>query len=117
MVMEAQRFINRYQPQMLVSATVLAYIQAAFDLLSGLTFVFLPLILLAVGKALGGFGIANSKRWGYTLCVVSTIVGIALTLWLPSSFFGKLIGLVFEGALLAMLLHPQSREYQKIWFE
>ena len=26
------------------------------------------------------------------------------------------IGLMFAIALAALLLHPQSREYQKIWF-
>jgi hypothetical protein len=27
------------------------------------------------------------------------------------------IGLIFEVALLALLVHPRSREYQKIWLE
>jgi hypothetical protein len=26
------------------------------------------------------------------------------------------IGLMFEIALIALLLHPQSRDYQRIWF-
>jgi hypothetical protein len=28
-----------------------------------------------------------------------------------------LLTLMFEIALLALLLHPQSREYQRIWFK
>ena len=28
-----------------------------------------------------------------------------------------LISLLFDGALVALLLHPMSREYQRIWFE
>jgi hypothetical protein len=33
------------------------------------------------------------------------------------SFSTDLITLMFEIALLALLLHPQSREYQRIWFK
>jgi hypothetical protein len=29
---------------------------------------------------------------------------------------GTLMNLMFEIALVALLLHPQSREYQRIWF-
>ena len=31
-------------------------------------------------------------------------------------FGASLINLMFEIALVALLLHPQSRDYQKIWF-
>jgi hypothetical protein len=30
---------------------------------------------------------------------------------------GGLINLLFEVALVALLLHPQSRDYQRIWFK
>ena len=30
---------------------------------------------------------------------------------------GDLIGLMFEIALVALLLHPQSRDYQRLWFK
>ena len=30
---------------------------------------------------------------------------------------GYIISFIFDGALLVTLLHPQSREYQRIWFE
>ncbi len=29
---------------------------------------------------------------------------------------GALIDLIFYGALVALLLHPMSRDYQRIWF-
>ncbi|MGI9602018.1 MAG: hypothetical protein ACR2QE_09045 [Acidimicrobiales bacterium] len=115
--MEAQRFINRYQPQLLVTATMLAYIQAVFDLLTGLQEGFLLLVVVAVGKGLGAFGIANSKRVGYYVCIAATVVGIIMLFVLNYSLFGRLLNLVFEGALLGALLHPQSRDYTKIWFE
>ena len=115
--MEAQRFINRYQPQLLVTATMLAYIQAVFDLLTGLQYGYLLMVVAAVGKGLGAFGIANSKRIGYYVCIGATVIGILLIFVLDYSLFGRLLSLVFEGALLGALLHPQSREYTKIWFE
>ena len=30
---------------------------------------------------------------------------------------GSLLGLMFAIALIALLLHPQSRDYQRIWFK
>ena len=30
---------------------------------------------------------------------------------------GGLINLLFEVALVALLLHPMSRDYQRIWFK
>jgi hypothetical protein len=30
---------------------------------------------------------------------------------------GNIINAIFEYALIALLLHPQSREHQKIWFD
>ena len=30
---------------------------------------------------------------------------------------GNLISLLFAIALVALLLHPQSRDYQRIWFK
>ena len=29
----------------------------------------------------------------------------------------KIVNLMFGVALVALLLHPQSREYQRIWFK
>jgi hypothetical protein len=31
--------------------------------------------------------------------------------------FPLIINLIFDGALVALLLHPQSRDYQRIWFK
>ena len=74
-------------------------------------------LLVAVALIVGGFGIANSKKWGYWLAVGATSAGILLTLWLPYTMFSTLVSLVFQGALLGLLLHPQSRDYMRIWFE
>jgi hypothetical protein len=109
------RFLNTSQPQTLVIATVLLYINAFFDLLSGYGL----LMLIAVALAAGGFGIANEKRWGYSLAVAAAVVKVALIAVLVG--FDVLSGLniipfLFDVALVALLLHPMSRDYQKIWF-
>lgn len=113
--MNETRFLNPSQPQTLVIATILLYINALFDLLSGIGL----LMLLAVGLALGGYGIANEQRWGYTLAVAASCAKVVLLfVVLGFDVFSGLnvITLLFDGALVALLLHPMSTDYQKIWF-
>jgi hypothetical protein len=93
-------------------ATVILYFNAALSLLTGgafgIGFIFV------VGQVAAGLGIANERKWGYWLGVVLTGLFV---LWLIAFFsFGALINLIFYGALLGLLLHPQSRSYLKTWF-
>ncbi len=106
--METRRWTNPTQPQTLQIAVFLLYINSAFLAFYGGIFDPLGLLLIAGGVG-GGFGIANEKRWGYML---SLVVAGARVLLLA----GGIIGLMFEIALVALLLHPQSRDYQRIWF-
>jgi hypothetical protein len=109
-----QRFFDPTQPQTLQIATILLYIQAVFALLRpfGLS---LPLAAAYGGSA---YGIANGKKWGYILGVVVTGLWLAIFLLgkTPTSALDDPIGLMFAVALVGTLVHPQSREYQKIWF-
>src|SRR5690606_16583302 len=79
-------------------------------------------VLSYVGMAVAGFGIANEKRWGYRLGVVLT-VGAVLLLFVAIGDIanllsvGNLVNLLFTGALAALLLHPMSRDYQRVWFK
>ena len=54
------------------------------------------------------------------MCLASAFSPFALR-WLflgPSHVFGaNLINLMFEVALVALLLHPMSRDYERIWFK
>jgi hypothetical protein len=110
------RFINRSQPQTLYMAVILCYIDVVFNLLGGLA----GLALIGFVLAAGAYGIANEKKWGYTLAVGASIVQVLLLF----SYFGvatvtdlgALIDLIFFGALVGLLLHPMSRDYQRIWF-
>jgi hypothetical protein len=109
--METRRWTNPTQPQTLQIAVILLYINAVFGALS-----FTPIALaLAAGQAGAAFGIANEKRWGYLLGLAVAVLGL-----LPFALYifnlQLLISLIFPVALFALLIHPQSRDYQRIWF-
>lgn len=112
--METRRWINHSLPQSLGNAVLLLYISAAVDgVLGGYLFVPLGIIIVAA-KVAAGYGIANEQRWGYQLGVAVAVVMIVGGL--TGVFPGGLLALLFDAILLALLLHGQSREYQRIWF-
>ncbi len=119
------KWLDRTQPQTLYIATMLMYFNAVLSLLFvasashvsvfGIHHALLAIaLLLIVGQVAGGLGIANEKKWGYIVAVVVAVVLLAETLLALST--ASLLTLVFEIALVALLLHPQSREYRRIWF-
>jgi hypothetical protein len=120
--METQRWINQTQPQTLVIAVFLMYFDAAFAVLGLVLGGFIGLItLIELSGVAAGWGIANEKKWGYWLGI-----GIATFGLLPYVYAlvnglnilsGNPLGLLFAIAKFALLVHPQSREYQKIWFK
>lgn len=114
--MNDRKFVNQFQPQTLYIATILLYINAVFDFIS-----FWPLLMVAaVVMAAAGYGIANELRWGYTLGLVVAIVRVVLLIVLAGSDvfgFPLILTLIFDGALVALLAHPMSRDYQRIWFK
>ena len=115
--MNSHRFLNPSQPQTLVNATLLCYFEAFFAFIGGGGF---PLLLLAVGLAAGGFGIANDKKWGYTVAVVASVLNVGLwlaLLGLNVLGFPAIISFAFSVVLVVLLTHPMSRDYQRIWFE
>ncbi len=117
--METRRWTNPTQPQTLQIAVFLLYINAVFSALA-----FSPInLVLAAGQGAAAFGIANEKRWGYVLGIVAATLGLLpFALYILDSGVGSifslslLISLLFPVALFALLVHPQSREYQRIWF-
>jgi hypothetical protein len=115
--MPSNRWLDKTQPQTLMMATLLMYVNAGWALLGFLTGgVFLPfLFLLVVGPVAAGWGVANEKKWGYWLGLALAVVTV---LWLVVNFsFAAIVSLLFYGALVALLLHPQSRAYRRIWFK
>ncbi len=114
--MNERRFINPTQPQTLYMAVILCYVNAVFNLINT------PPLLILVGFVLAasGYGIANEKKWGYTAAVVASLAQVVLLLaYVQSAAFtqvGPLLDFIFYVALVALLLHPMSRDYQRIWF-
>ena len=129
--MQTRRWVNQSQPQTLVIATFLLYIRAAFALLGieayyaaltdtrgGLTLIRLVLI---GGGAAAAYGIANERDWAYKLGVaIAALPLVAQLVYCVRVGISPLqlpiIGLMFDIALFALLVHPMSRDYERIWF-
>lgn len=120
--METRRWTNPTQPQTMQIAVYLLYINAVLSALFGAIVSPIGLVLV-IGQAAAGFGIANERRWGYWLGVVIATLGLVpfVLAVLDDGLgvalsFGFLISLLMPAALFALLLHPTSREYQRVWF-
>ena len=127
----ARTFVNPRQPQTLYIAQILLYIGAISALLFGastgiiesLVVEYVVAFFLTIGAALGAYGIANARKWGYRLGVTAAVAPfvVRFEIWRLVSL-GEMIGwnpigLMFDGAILVALFHVESRNYQKIWFE
>jgi len=132
--MTGQVWVNPRQPQTLYIAQLLLYwrggIAVLFTLLFGavrLTIFgsaqlgLLFVLLDTVGMLAGAFGIANERRWGYWLAAAAAAAPLSLRMLLvvtgsTRSLLADPITLLFDIALVALLLHPQSRSYQRYYF-
>jgi hypothetical protein len=127
--MSQRRWFNPNVPQTLYIAQFLLYFDAFWALLSVLGPVG-PLGLISVGAYVyGAYGIANELKRGYQVAVFASFIPIILRtiasvlfgdgLFADIGFIlfsGNVINVIFEYALIALLLHPMSREHQKVWF-
>lgn len=133
-----KKWFDRMQPQTLQIATWLLYFDGFFalvDLLDGggelyyvrLTYPGGVLIGLAIVALYAGGGLlmANERRLGYRLSTAAAISPFVVNLVVYSDigaslryrlFGAGIISFFFNVALLALLLHPQSKEHQRIWF-
>lgn len=114
------RWLDRSQPQTLYYGNILLYFNAAWwllDTLFGAAF----FAVLALWALFAGLGVANEKRLGYWGGVVLAALNVLMLLYLlfvgGAGSLGLLLNLVFGAALLALLLHPMSRSYERIWFK
>jgi len=127
--MSERRWYNPRLPQTLVISQFLLYFDAFFGLLGALGGGIGLLGILYVGAYVyGAYGIANEQKRGYQVAVVASFLPIALpavVLLLNGQLAGRLdevllpgglINAIFVYALIALLLHSQSREHQRIWF-
>jgi len=74
---------------------------------------------------LGGFLMANERKLGWRIAVGAAASPFVLTFIAYTQigaslrfriFGGSLVSFAFDVAVLALLLHPQSREHQRIWY-
>jgi hypothetical protein len=111
------RWFNQSQPQTLQTATILLYLNGVLGLLVGSY----GGVLVCVGMVVGAFGVANDKRWGYGIAIAAALINVMyiFRIWGVGpalTNFNPLLSLMIGGALIALLLHPMSRNYQRIWF-
>ena len=119
------QWMNPSHPQTLQAAVFLGYLSALFGLLfTGANIILLPIF---IGLGVGAIVTANNRRWGYLLLAVCAVLiavfdvgdlarGILRSYPLASILL-LLNRTVFPVALAAAVLHTQSRDYQKVWFE
>ena len=117
--MQTRRWLNPSQPQTLQIAVFLLYADAVMGALFGGLFSAIGLLIIA-GSAAAGYGIANEMKWGYLLGIgvaAFALLPYLLLLGSGGNVLTNPIGLMFAVAKLALLVHPQSRGYQRIWFK
>ena len=135
---------NPYLPQTLQISVFLAYFHAVFVAI-GLILPYIPILrnllsifiasyttfgyLLTILGVLGAFGIANLRLWGYYIGVAVAILSVVtlygrLTQIIPLGLYfeilfsrNNLINLIFGVAIIALLLHTESRDFIKRNFE
>ena len=141
-----RRWVNPSQPDLLQIATWLGYFRGAFTLLFGLDDQFIvfpvsdvddgrvsnPILRLGLPLLLAGgaYLLANGRRLGWKLLLIGAALPLAARLLIAfgvslssidvsatSPLEYDIIGLIFEVALVALLLHPRSRQYEKVWLE
>ncbi len=139
MNIDARKWFDRSQPQTLQIATFLLYLNAFFQLLDlfdimrfssyGITDILNPgrsgLMFWILGiplNVLAGLLMANDRKLGYYLAVAGAVWPFLIRFYYSNFRFGAIfdaraITLIFELALVALVLHTQSRDHQRIWFK
>ncbi|MGQ0744629.1 MAG: hypothetical protein ACT4OS_09910 [Acidimicrobiales bacterium] len=129
--MESRRWFNQNHPQTLQVAVFILYINAGFSAIRliangvipfGLgrltTIGWLIVLTTVVGGVLAGKGLANERKWSYPLALGVAAFPFLLRLVLfQNPLSADFLSLMFEIALVALLIHPMTRNYQRIWFK
>lgn len=113
------RWIDQSQPQTLQGAVLFSYLNAALALFFTLILGQSPFLFVFILLAVAAFGIANERRVAYWAAVVlagAYLLGV-LALMVTGGALGGILNLLFAGILVALLLHPESRHYERIWFK
>ena len=115
--MQRRQWFDRSQPQTLQISVILLYINAAFGVIDALggAVILLPILL----EGVCAYGIANERRPAYIGAIILSglFALLALAEFVLVGGISPLINVVFSVALFVALVHPMSREYQRIWFK
>ena len=137
-MLDRRKWLDRMQPQTLQIAIWLLYINGFFalvELVDGggvlhyfrvrYAFGFIFGLAIVAAYVLGGFLMANERKLGWRVAVGAAASPFVLT-FIAYSQIGaslrfrivgaSLVSFAFDVAVLALLLHPQSREHQRIWY-
>jgi hypothetical protein len=116
----SNQFFNQSLPQTLVISQLLCYVAAFLGIIDGVVASSRGVALLIIfGLIIGAVGIANERKWGYYLAVGASGLHVVMYIIVFGGdvfMFNILIGFLFDLALFALLLHPQSRNHQKVYF-
>lgn len=142
---DPRRWFDRMQPQTLQIATMLAYFECFFSAVAILdgggyigflahrsAFWLLVVVGTTASLAAGGLLMANDRRLGWRLLIAASLAPFVLRIatmailgatspspidWIvarPAG--GSVLTVIFDAALVALLLHPQSRSHQRLWY-
>ena len=137
-MLNRKKWFDRMQPQTLQIATWLLYIDGFFALVEIVDgggvlhyfrgrypFGFVIGLVVVGGYVAGAYLMANERRLGWRIAVATASSPFILTFIaytqldapLRYRLFGaSLLSFAFDVAVLALLLHPQSKEHQRIWY-
>jgi predicted membrane protein len=123
MALSEYQWFDRNQPQTLQYGVIMLYVNAVFLLIFGI--IGITSLYLLIGLALvvclvaGALGIANERKWGYVVGVAGAFALLAYTLFIIIYFSVNtyVLNLIFDIAVVCLLLHPQSQDYRRIWFK
>ncbi len=113
------RWLDQTQPQTLQGAVLFSYLNAALALIFTIALGQSTFLFVFVLLAVAAFGIANDKRVAYWAAVVLACLYFlaVLALMVTGAGLGGILDLLFAGVLVALLLHPESRQYERVWFK
>ncbi len=112
---QARKWLPTSQPQTLQIGVWLLYWNAFLGIVAILVSRALVGVSLAlvVAEVAGGYGIANERKWGYFTAVGAAVAFLVFEVGTGGA---SLLFVLFQLALIVLLLHPLSRSYYKIWF-
>jgi len=121
---ESRRLLNDAQPRPLFLAQFALYVWAPFTVVQSVLSGFSAyVLLLAPLLALMAWGLSNESRWAYWMGIIVSALSLIPvlndlvhrpSLLLHIDFLGRL---AFPLIVIGLLTQPESREYERVWFQ